>query len=48
MAITQRNGESLRDYLTRLNNESTTIPDLQQEIAAAALMRVMNDCEFKK
>ncbi|XP_056690127.1 uncharacterized protein [Spinacia oleracea] len=48
MAITQRIEESLRDYLTRFNNESTSIPNLQQEIAVVALMRGMNNCEFKK
>ncbi|XP_021867295.1 uncharacterized protein [Spinacia oleracea] len=48
MAVTQRSGESLRDYLTRFNNESTSIPNLQQEIAVVALMRGMNHCEFKK
>ncbi|XP_056686003.1 uncharacterized protein [Spinacia oleracea] len=48
MAITQKNGESLRDYLTRFNNESTSIPNLQQEIAVVALMRGMNNCKFKK
>ncbi|XP_021859096.2 uncharacterized protein [Spinacia oleracea] len=48
MAITLRDGESLRDYLTRFNNESITIPKPQQEIAVLALMRGMHDCEIKK
>lgn len=48
MEITQRNEKSLRDYLTRFNNESTSIPDLQQEIVVVAITRGMNDFDFKK
>ncbi|XP_056690304.1 uncharacterized protein [Spinacia oleracea] len=48
MSFAQRDRESLRDYLTRFNNESITIPNLQQKIAVLALMRGMQECEFKK
>ncbi|XP_021851068.2 uncharacterized protein [Spinacia oleracea] len=48
MSFAQKDRESLRDYLTRFNNESITIPNLQQEIAVLALMRGMQECEFKK
>ncbi|XP_056688090.1 uncharacterized protein [Spinacia oleracea] len=48
MSISQRPKEPLREYLTRFNNESITIPELQQEIAFLALLRGMQDCEFKK
>ncbi|XP_056691650.1 uncharacterized protein [Spinacia oleracea] len=48
MSISQRPKESLREYLTRFNNESITIPDLQQEIAVLALLRGMQECEFKR
>ncbi|XP_056692599.1 uncharacterized protein [Spinacia oleracea] len=48
MSISQRPKEPLREYLTRFNNESITIPDLQQEIAVLALLRGMQDCEFKR
>ncbi|XP_056688741.1 uncharacterized protein [Spinacia oleracea] len=48
MSFAQRDREPLRDYLTRFNNESITIPNLQQEVAVLALMRGMQECEFKK
>ncbi|XP_021863562.2 uncharacterized protein [Spinacia oleracea] len=48
MSISQRPKEPLREYLTRFNNESITIPDLQQEIAVLALLRGMQECEFKR
>ncbi|XP_056698460.1 uncharacterized protein [Spinacia oleracea] len=48
MSISQRPKEPLREYLTRFNNESITIPDLQQEIAVLALLRGMLECEFKR
>ncbi|XP_056691668.1 uncharacterized protein [Spinacia oleracea] len=48
MSISQRPKEPLREYLTRFNNGSITILDLQQEIAILALLRGMQDCEFKK
>ncbi|XP_056690374.1 uncharacterized protein [Spinacia oleracea] len=48
MSISQRPKELLREYLTRFNNESITIPDLQQEIAVLALLRGMQECEFKR
>ncbi|XP_056694879.1 uncharacterized protein [Spinacia oleracea] len=48
MSISQRPKEPLREYLTRFNNESITITDLQQEIAVLALLRGMQECEFKR
>ncbi|XP_021851723.1 eukaryotic peptide chain release factor GTP-binding subunit-like [Spinacia oleracea] len=48
MSFAQRDREPLRDYLTRFNNESITIPNLQQEVAVLPLMRGMQECEFKK
>ncbi|XP_021847865.2 uncharacterized protein [Spinacia oleracea] len=48
MSISQRPKEPLREYLTWFNNESITIPDLQQEITLLALLRGMQECEFKR
>ncbi|XP_056697378.1 uncharacterized protein [Spinacia oleracea] len=48
MSISHKHKEPLREYLTRFNNESITIPDFQQEITVLALLRGMQDCELKK
>ncbi|XP_021773513.1 uncharacterized protein LOC110737462 [Chenopodium quinoa] len=48
MVISQKEDESLRDYIRRFNNEANTIPKLQQEIAVMALMNGLNDSEFKR
>ncbi|XP_021766151.1 uncharacterized protein LOC110730641 [Chenopodium quinoa] len=47
MAVEKRLDESLRDYIRRFNNETNTIPKLQQEIVVMALMNDRNNCEFK-
>lgn len=43
LAVTQREGESLRDYNSRFNFEAVTIPSLQQEVAVLALMSGLQD-----
>ncbi|XP_021753636.1 uncharacterized protein LOC110719030 [Chenopodium quinoa] len=48
MAVEQRRDVSLRDHIRRFNNEVSTIPKLQQEIAVMALMNGLNDSEFKR
>lgn len=47
MAPKQSESESLRDFLGRCNEETITIPKLQQEVVVLALMSGVKDGDFR-